>query len=126
MGEYVDVVETGQIEPGAHRQELEAGVRLRRSVIAGQHRVEPGLQRVQMQHVGGGVGLLLGRQRPRRPVRALLLLRHIQAQQLAAEILQSMAIGIGPHQLGGDLGAVDGRRLDTEILRSMAMSKRAK
>ena len=57
------------------RQEVESGSRQLGAALARQHRVEPGAQRVQMQHVGGGILQLLVGQVRRAPIRALLLLR---------------------------------------------------
>ena len=53
----------------------------------GEHPVETGLQRVQVQHVRCRIGELLLRELLGGPVGALLLLRQIDADQLRAEVL---------------------------------------
>ncbi len=65
------------------------------------------LQGVQVQHVGGGVLELRLRQRLGAPVRGLLLLREIDAEQFPHEILEPVPVGIGAREPRGDLGAVD-------------------
>ena len=77
------------------RQELETGLRQFGAALARQHGVEPFAQAMQMQHVGGGVGQLRLAQALRAPVARLLLLRQIDVEHLAHQILQAMAVGIG-------------------------------
>ena len=83
-------------------------------------------QRVQVQHVGSGVGLLLVAQLGRAPVRRLLLLGQVDAEQLAAQVGEAVAVGVGARQLARDLGAVDRRAVMPSQCCSAAMSKRAK
>ena len=90
------------------RQEAEAGLGSRHPALAREHGVELGLQRVQVEHVGGGVVLLLVGELVGAPVGALLLLGQVDAEQLPAQVLEAVAVGVGARQLGGDLGAVDG------------------
>ena len=113
MGKDIVVLEAGEVEADAHRQEAEASLRGGHPALALEHGVELGLQRVQVEHVGGGIVLLLVGELVRRPVGALLLLRQVDAEKLGTQVLEAMAIGIGARQLGGD-GAVDrpGRDLD--------------
>src|SRR5262249_24068229 len=53
----------------------------------------------------------------RTPVGALLLLGQINAEELAAQVLEAVAIGVGACQLGSDLGAIDGLSKHTQMLR---------
>ena len=69
---------------------------------------------MQEEHVGGGIGELRLAERLRAPVRRLLLLGNLDAEQFAREILQAVPVGIGARQLGGDLGAIDRRRHHAE------------
>ena len=68
-----------------------------------------------MRDIVGGIGELLFGQLGRTPIRTLLLLRQIDVEQLLHQILQPVPVGIGAHQLGRDLGAVDRRRHHAEI-----------
>ena len=54
------------------------------------------------------------RQRVGAPVRRLLLLREIDAEQFLHEVLEPVPVGVGARELGGDLGAVDRARHDAE------------
>ena len=72
--ENIRVFVAQQIQPRPGRQEREAGFGQLEPVFANQQRLQLRPQRVQVQHVGGGVGELLGRQLQRAPVRGLLLL----------------------------------------------------
>ena len=67
-----------------------------------------------MQHVGGRVSQLRLAQASRTPVARLLLLRQVDVEHLAHQILQAMAVGIGARQPRGDLGAVDRLRHHAE------------
>ena len=58
MRENVAFFPTLQIEPGARRQEFEAGFRQGSTILARQHGVELVTQRMQMQHIGGGISQL--------------------------------------------------------------------
>src|SRR5205085_7320353 len=40
----------------------------------------------------------------------------VDTEELAAQVFQAVAIGVGARQLGGDLGAVDGLRLNIQVL----------
>ena len=80
-----------------------------------QHGVQLQAQGVQVQHVRGGVGHLVGAQAGRAPVGRLLHLGQLHAQQLARHVLQAMAVRIGAGQLRGDLGAVDGCGHDPQM-----------
>ena len=71
---------------------------------------------MQMGDIAGGIGELLFGQFAGAPVGALLLLRQFHAQKLAHQIFQAMPVGIGAHQLGSDLGAIDRLAIDLQIL----------
>lgn len=82
MGKDVDVLEAREIEGGAGRQVGERGLRDAPPAVAIEHGIEPSLDRVQMQHVTRRISLLLVRQLGGRPVRTLLLLRQLDAEEL--------------------------------------------
>src|SRR5262249_4114665 len=107
MLENVHLRPAGEVEARARGQELEGGLRQLGAALASQQLVELGHQRVQVQDVGGGVGELLVAQAVGAPVGTLLLLGELDAQKLAAKILQPESVGEGARELGGDLGAVD-------------------
>ena len=112
--EDIDVRPAREIEAGARRQEAEGGLGQLGAALALQHGVELGLQGVQMQHVGGGIGQLLVGQPVGAPVGGLLLLGQVDAQQLRQRSFRPAAVGEGADQLGGDLGAVDRLAADAE------------
>ena len=68
VGEYIHVLEAGEVEGGAGREEFEAARRQARAALAGQHRVEP------LPSACGGAG------RPRRHRRAAAA-RRVRAAQ---------------------------------------------
>ena len=107
MGENVGVLESGEIQGRAHGQEAEAGLGHGQASLTPQHDVKLRFQGVQVQDVTGSVMPLLIAELLGTPVGALLLLRQLDPQKLAAQILQAVPVGIGARQLGGDLGAVD-------------------
>src|SRR3954469_5583482 len=74
MGEDVLLAPAQKVEPRTVRQEPEAGLRQRLAALARQHGVEFCLERMQMQHVGGGVGDLRLAEFLCAPVGTLLLL----------------------------------------------------
>ena len=73
--------EARQIELGTDRKKGKGGFGKAAAAFAVQHGVELRFERMQVQHVRGCVGELLLRQGFRRPVRALLLLRQLDAKQ---------------------------------------------
>src|SRR5690349_14091698 len=79
-----------EIELDPCPQEPETGLRQRSTIFAGQHLVEPLLQRVQMQDVGGGIGELGVGQIRGAPVGTLLLFGKIDPQKFANQILKSV------------------------------------
>ena len=88
MGKNVGFGPAAQVERAAGRQEGKTGFRQGLTPLADQHFVEPGLEGVQMQHVGGGVALLLLVQLGRTPIGGLLLLGELDPQQLLARSLR--------------------------------------
>src|SRR4051812_31339305 len=95
MSENVRGFVAEQVQPAARGQELEAGLGQCEPVLADQKGFESGPERVQMEHVGGGVGELLRAELGRAPVGGLLLLGDFHAEQLAAEVAQAVAVGEG-------------------------------
>ena len=81
------------------RQEIEAGRGQLGCALRApaSRRVAP--QRVQMQDVGGGVAQLLVGEVGGAPIRRLLLLGDLDAEQVAAQILEPVPVGEGAHQL---------------------------
>ena len=84
MGEDVDLGPAQEIEARAGRQEVEAGLGQLGAALAGQHRVEPVLQGMQVQHVGGRVIDLGLAQGVGAPVGGLLLLGEVDAEPAPA------------------------------------------
>ena len=84
-----------QVELGPRRQKFEAGLRQFEPALAGQHRIEAFAQSMQVQHIGGGLSELRLAQALRAPVARLLLLRQIDVEHLANQILEAVAIGVG-------------------------------
>lgn len=87
-----------------------------RAPFAGEHRVQPKLEPVQVEYIRGGVGELLLRKFRRCPIRTLLLLGKLNAEKFRCQIFQSMPIGIGAGEFRGNFGAVDRCRHHTEIV----------
>src|ERR1700737_5314830 len=95
-----------QIELCPRRQKFEARLRQRQAALAREHGIEAFAQGMQMQHVRRSIGQLRLAQDLRAPVARLLLLRQIDVEHLAHQILQAMAVGVGAAEPGGDLGAI--------------------
>jgi len=112
--ENVHAFESREVEADAIGQIGEGGAGERGSSLALEHCVELLAQAMQIEHVRGGVGELRLAQGIRAPVRRLLLLGDLHAQKLARQILEPVPVGVGPRDLRGDLGAIDGRRHDSE------------
>src|SRR5258708_32360124 len=93
MRENVLGLPAAEVEPGAGRQELETGLRQLGAALARQHGVEPFAQAMKMQHVGGSVSELRFAETRRTPIARLLLLRQVDVEHLAHQILQAMAAG---------------------------------
>jgi len=113
--ERVGVGPAHQVEADAGGKELEALVREFLPSFPGQHAVEDAAEPVQMEHVGRGVALLLDGERLPAPVGLLLLLRDVDAEQLLAQILEAVAVGVRPREPGRDLGAVVRVGPDAEV-----------
>ena len=65
-----------------------------------------------MEYVGGGVALLRLGEPLGPPIRRLLGLGKLDAEQFSGEVGEAMAIGVGARQAGGDLGAVNRGTVD--------------
>ena len=115
VGEDINVLPARQVQGRAVRKVVEGRPRQAHAALALEHDIELFTQGVQVQHVRGRVGHLVGAERLRAPVRRLLSLGQFHAQQLARHVLQAVAVGIGAGQLRGDLGAVDGRGHDSQM-----------
>src|SRR4051794_36980281 len=114
MGEDVLFVPALKIKLDAGGQESEAGFGELEAAFAPEHPIQMALDVVQVEHVGRSVielrvGDLFGA-----PVGALLLLVHIDVEQLAGEVLEPVSVGVGADQPARDLGAPDGTRDETE------------
>src|SRR5512138_578617 len=94
MGKNILELPALQVEYGARGQEAEAGLGELRAPLPRQHRIELLAQRMQVQHVGGGVGKLRLAEAVSAPVARLLLLRQVDVQDLAHQILQPVAISV--------------------------------
>src|SRR6185312_9723933 len=105
-----------EVETGAAWQELETGLREVGPAFALQHLVELCLQGMEMQDIRGGIAELLVAQFGGTPIGGLLLLRELDAEKVAAEILEAVAIGEGAREPRGDLGAIDRPCRDAEIM----------
>src|SRR3954465_15333797 len=95
VGKDVLLRPAGEIQGGAGRQEVEARSGQRVPTLAGQHAVEALAQGMEMEHVPGGVAALGLAQARRTPVRALLALVEIDPEQLAAQVLEAVPVGVG-------------------------------
>jgi len=94
MREDVFELPAAEIEPRPRRQEIETGLRKFGAPLAREHRVEALAQRVQVQDVGSGISELRFIELLRAPVARLLLLRQIDVEQFADQILQPVPIGV--------------------------------
>src|SRR6185312_6863438 len=81
MGEDVDFGPAQQIELDPRREEIEAAFGQRQTAFPAQHAIEMALEIMQVEHVGSGVFELRLGDSFGAPVRALLLLRHIDVEQ---------------------------------------------
>src|ERR1700687_2549339 len=102
--EYVGIRPAAKVELNSCRQEAETGLRQRRPISPRQHLIEPLLQRMQMQNVGGGIGELRVRELRGTPVGTLLLFGKIDPQKFAHQILEAVLVRVGAGELRGDLG----------------------
>src|SRR5208337_996014 len=110
------VIPPFEIEFSPVRKEGEAGIGQLFTPFALKTCVEFFLQCVKMEDIGGSIAQLLWRQDGLAPVRSLLLLRDFHAKQLAAQILQAMAIRKSADKLGCDFGAVNRAGRNAEIM----------
>ena len=103
-----------RIQPDPVGQEAETGLRQVRALFPDQHGVELRLEGVQMQHVGRRIARLRVGQFVGAPIGRLLLLRHVDAEQFAHQVLKPVLVGVGAGDPRGDLGAIDRRRHHAE------------
>jgi len=116
MREYVLLWPAREVEKSAGRKVFERRCRDRIAPLARQHGVELRAQRMKMQDVGRRVAQLLVGQLGRAPIGALLLLRQLDPEQILAQIFQTVAVGEGADQFRGDLGAIDRRGKNAELM----------
>ena len=83
MGEDILARETGEVEPDPIRQEAKAGLRQLFAAFAGKHDIEPLLERMEMDDIGGGVGNLRFAQFGSAPIGGLLLLGQLLPEDFA-------------------------------------------
>ena len=116
MAENIVIRPTGEIEPRPCRQEIETGLRQFGSAFALKPFRQAIPQGMQIADVGRGIVALRLIELARPPVARLLLFRNLLAEHLAHKILQTMPVGIGAHELAGDLGAEHRRSRYSEIV----------
>src|ERR1700730_3679745 len=110
--EYVRIRPAAKVELDPRRQEAETGLRQGSPIFPGQHLIEPFLQRMQVQNVGGGIGELGVSELRGTPIGTLLLLGKIDPQKFAHQILEAVLVRVGAGELRGDLSAKDWARHD--------------
>src|SRR5690606_10896077 len=108
MRKDIRILEAQKVEIGPGGEEFEAGLRQIPALLTHEHGIEPCLDRVEIEDIGGSILKLLLGQLCSTPVRALLLLRKLNADELADEILEAVTVRIGAGELGGDFRAVKG------------------
>ena len=116
MAEDIVLGPTREIEPGPRGEEIEASLRQLGALFTRQSLDQNHMHFMEIAHIGGGIILLRLGQGRRAPVARLLLLGNFLAEQLLDQILESVPVGIGAHQLAGDLGAKHRRGDDAEIV----------
>ena len=114
--EDIGLIPAQQVEFRAVGQEAKARGGDIAAPFAREHGVEPVAQSMQVGDVGGGISKLLFVQFGGAPVRRLLLLRYVDAEEFPAQVFQAVAVGVGADQLGSDLGTIDGRADDAEVV----------
>src|SRR5262245_54109648 len=93
---------TAEVQPNPVGQEPEARLGQLLAPLARQHGIELRLERMQMQHVGSGIGELWLGQLSGTPVRELKLLGEVDVQKFACQVLEAMLVGIGAGESRGD------------------------
>src|SRR5690242_4566551 len=93
MLKNVDVRPACDVQAGTGGKKAKGGLCQFGPSLALQQGIEFGLQGMQMQDIGGGIGELLLRERVGAPVRRLLLLGEVDPQKLAAKVLETEPIG---------------------------------
>src|SRR3954470_9063373 len=95
MGENILRRPAGEVQPYPVGEKAKASGREVGATLAREHGVEPFLQGMEMQDVGCGVSDLRIGQLIGTPIGGLLLLRHLDPQHFAHEILETVLVGIG-------------------------------
>ena len=116
MAENVFLCPSGQIEPGADRKKIKAGLRHFGAMLTRQSLDQNGVHGVEEAHIGSGIFALSFGEFNTAPVARLLLLGDLLAEQFAHQILQTVTVGIGAGHLAGDLGAEHRRGGNTEVV----------
>ncbi len=109
MGEDIAFWPARQIKLGAGRKKAETRLRQFAASLARKAGFKLVVQRVEVEHIRGGIFDLSRGQLVRAPVRALLLLGDIDAQHFLKQEFQPVPVGIGAPQFRGDLGTIDRR-----------------
>ena len=110
MREDVDVRPPGEIQPSACWKKVERCAGKVGASFAIQAFIEFFFQAMQIKNIRCGICQLGFGQVFRSPFAHLLDFRDIDAHQLVEQVHQSVAVGIGTGQLGGDLGAINRSR----------------
>ncbi len=111
VAENVAVGPAGNVETRAGGQKIEAGLGQFHAPFALEPRHQHFAQAVEEANVRSGIVALRFAELRGAPVARLLLLGNALAEQFLDQVLEAVAVGIGPHQLAGDLGA-EHRRCD--------------
>src|SRR5689334_13046910 len=115
VGEDVLLGPAGDVEQGAGREEVEAGLRQFRALLAPEPLVELLLQGVQVADIACRIVALRVGKVVGAPVAGLLLLGQIVVQKLLHQVLEAVPVGVGADEPGSRAGAVERRRHDPEI-----------
>src|ERR671930_1972470 len=116
MGKDVLVRPAGEVEPHPIREKAKTSRRQLGAPLTEKDGVELLLERMQVQNIGRGIGELGVAERLGAPIGELLLLRQIDAQQFADQVLETVLVAICTGDAGGDLGAIEGERHDSQML----------
>src|SRR5918994_1604552 len=104
--EYVLIGPARKVELGTLGQEREACRSQRLTALARQHAVKALPDLMQMKHVARSIAELRLAELGAAPVGTLQLLRQLDAEQLLAQVLEPVPVGVGAGELGRDLGAI--------------------
>jgi hypothetical protein len=115
MGKKVILFPASEVKLRAIRQKIQTGIQQLFAALALDHRVQLVTQFVKMQYIGRRIINLLLAQRGRAPVRALLLFRDINPQQLLADVLIAVLVGVGAGKSRGRTRTVNRRQMHAKI-----------